>query len=64
MGKYELGSARQFDQGYVILLAWLCDTAAQLCYDIQSEDYLHMLGMYSVEPGMFVCSNFAEYVYV
>jgi hypothetical protein len=49
---------------YVILLAWLRDTATQLRYDIQSEDYLHMLGMYSVEPRMFVCSDFAEYVYV
>jgi predicted protein tyrosine phosphatase len=23
-----------------------------------------MLGLYSVEPTMFVCSDFAEYVYV
>jgi len=40
------------------------DTATQLYYDIQSAVYLHMLGLYSVEPTMFVCSDFAEYVYV
>lgn len=49
---------------YVIVRAWLCDAAAKLHYDTQSESYLHMLGMYSVEPRMFVCSDFAEYVFV
>jgi len=60
MGKYELVSGRRFGQVH----AWLCDTATQLHYDIQIAVYWHMLGLYSVEPRMFVCIDFAEYVYV
>jgi len=60
MGKYELHLAKQFSQVH----AWLCDTATQLHYDIQISVYWHVLGSYSVEPRMFVCIDFAEYVYV
>jgi hypothetical protein len=49
---------------YVMLHALLCDIATQLYYDLHSEGCLHMLGIYFVEPRIFICNNFAEFVYV